>query len=189
MEFINGLIEDLNSNAGAITGIATVVLVSITAYYAWVTKKILDDNTLMRVDAQKPEIAITVKQINAVKTVSADNSPSKYVAQAQLYVENIGSGPAKDVKFTIDRDFRVPGHESLRNNDYVKHGIGYFQPRDIKVCHLNYRRADGYDELMQTPLDIEMTYKDSLHNEYAVRRHINFREHETQLNRIMYGGL
>lgn len=189
MEVINWLIDGLNGNAGAITGIATVVLVGITGYYAWVTKKILDDNRQTRLDAQKPEIAITVKQIDASQIASFDNSPSKYVARAHLYAENIGSGPAKDVKFTIDRDFRVPGHELLRNNDYVKHGIGYFQPRDIKVFYFTYSSADGYDELMQTPLDIEMTYKDSLHNEYPVCCHINFREHETQLNRIMHGGL
>ena len=53
-----GVITWLNSNSGAITAIATVVLVGITAFYAWVTKKMLEENRQMRLDAQKPEIAI-----------------------------------------------------------------------------------------------------------------------------------
>ena len=91
----------------------------------------------MRVDAQKPEIAITVKQINAVKTVSADNSPSKYVAKAQLYVENIGSGPAKDVKFTIDRDFRVPVQKVFPSQGRKGPRCGY--PTALRFCHRGIR--------------------------------------------------
>ena len=45
MEVISWLIDGLNGNAGAITGIATVVLVVITAYYARVTKLPADTPT------------------------------------------------------------------------------------------------------------------------------------------------
>ena len=49
------------------------------------------------------------------------------------------------------------------------------------MCYFYYDATGGYSELMQTPLNIKMTYKDSLHKKYDVRRRINFREHEEEL--------
>ena len=83
-----GFIGWLNSNSGAITGIAamitagaTVVLVGITAFYAWVTRR-------MHIDAQKPDIAIRLLSTDEFGDILA-----------QLCVENIGSGPARGVEF------------------------------------------------------------------------------------------
>ena len=166
MEVIKSIIEGLNENAGAITGISTFVLACVTIYYAWVTRKIL-------LNAQKPEIAITVRRI-------AKNR-DRQETLIDLYVENIGGGPATDVKFTIDCNFTVPYHEWLRDVDFIKHGIGYFRQGKIKVCPFYCNSEDGYDELMQTPLNIKMTYKDSLHKKYDVPRCIDFREHEEEL--------
>ena len=173
-------IDVITAAIGIITAASTVVLaiitwryVRLTKDYVRLTRDTLEGNRQMRLDAQKPEIAITVRRIATDK--------KQEVARVELYVENIGGGPATDVKFTIDSNFRVPGHEWIRDIDFVKHGIGYFQPRDIKVCPFHYDTTDGYDELMQTPLDIKMIYKDSLHNEYDVCRRINFREHENEL--------
>ena len=45
----------LNTNSGAITALATVVLVGITAFYAWVTHQ-------MRLDAQKPANCVSTLQ-------------------------------------------------------------------------------------------------------------------------------
>ncbi|MDE0011503.1 MAG: hypothetical protein OXU36_10165 [Candidatus Poribacteria bacterium] len=53
-----GIIEWLNANAGAIIGIATVVLAGITGYYAYLTRRLLKAN-----DTPVYEIAKAIKKI------------------------------------------------------------------------------------------------------------------------------
>lgn len=72
-------------NSGAIIALATVTLASITGYYAWITKKILKQNQQIRIDAQKPEIAIYLHP--------AIHLSVSYPTHAHFYVENIGAGP------------------------------------------------------------------------------------------------
>ena len=174
MEF---LMECLKWIDRRMIAIATVVLVGITWRYVRLTRETLEENRQIRLDTQKPEIAITVSGIQAYQQ-SRSGFPTAIVS---LCVENIGQGPATNVEFDIDCNFRVPGHESIRKTDFVEHGIGYLQPRDRKQCRFFSINPDGYDELIQTPLNIKMTYKDSLHKEYTVCRRINFREHEDEL--------
>ena len=117
-----GVINWLNSNSGAITGIAaiitaaaTVVLVGITAFYAWVTRQ-------MRIDAQKPLIAIRLHpHTNELGDMFA-----------QLYVENIGSGPARSVKFHDVPPIPVHLGPLLQYFPFFRYGIGYLAPGDKK---------------------------------------------------------
>ena len=65
MEDTNWLTNTINSVAGAITAFATVVLVGVTIFYAWVTKKMLEESRQMRLNAQKPNIAIYLETSRA----------------------------------------------------------------------------------------------------------------------------
>ena len=175
-----GIIDIITASIGIITMGATVTLavitwryVRLTRDYVHLTREMLEESRQQRIDSQKPEIAIRPMRVGTDKP---------QVIRIHFHVENIGRGPAMDVKFTIDPNFCVPGHELIRNVDFIKHGIDYFQPRDTKVCPFDYESTDGRDELMQTPLGIKITYKDSLHNEDTVSRRINFREHESALS-------
>lgn len=53
-----GIINWLNANAGAIIGIATVVLAGITGYYAYLTRRLLKAN-----DTSIYEIAKTIRKV------------------------------------------------------------------------------------------------------------------------------
>lgn len=74
---------------GLMTGGATVVLAIVTRHYVRLTREILEENRQMRIDAQKPKIAI--------RLLSSTNERGDIFAQ--LCVENIGSGPARGVQF------------------------------------------------------------------------------------------
>ena len=168
MEVIIWLIDGLNGNAGAITGIATVVLVGITGYYAWVTKKMLDENRQMRIDAQKPDIAI---YLHLEKKIP--------ITHIYLYVENIGMAPARDVKFNIDPSFSLPGDKSLQDANLlnlVNLGIGYFPPGRQRKCLLANEVMAGFSDLMQKQLKITTTYKDSASRKYKNSFCLDFRE-------------
>lgn len=181
MEIIECVKDGLNNNAGAITGIATVVLVGITGYYAHVTKKMLEVNRQMRIDAQKPEVAIRLRCEKTHYEGGSNYKRRVQITRVNLEVENIGGGPAKEVGFTIDPAFKLPGNQSLGEIDFLKHDIAYLPPGLTRECVLGERQMSGFIELMQTQLDIKVSYKDTLKNEYDECRIINFREYENDV--------
>ena len=77
------LISWLNENSGAITAIATLILVGITGWYVYLTRQMLKV-------ANTPVIRMFLH--------ARGNSIS-------LCVENIGTGFARDIKFTGDLSF------------------------------------------------------------------------------------
>ena len=160
MEVIDWLI----GLASVITGIATVVLAVITRRYVRLTNSILEENRLMRLDAHKPEIAVSL-------CLQRDVTPS--IRHVILRIENIGAGPARDVKFITDFSLKRDDVASLESIDLLKNGITYFgHGRTI-----GYMIADGYklDKLKKhTPIEITVTYTDSAKREYEDTFHLDF---------------
>ena len=163
MEVINWL----NSNSGAITAIATVVLVGITAFYAWVTHQ-------MRLDAQKPEIAIYLRAEK--EALIHPDIPSTNIC-VYLYVENIRMGPAYDVEFTTDLSFTFPDQRSLGDVPFLRYGIRYLPPGQNRKHCIADDRIRGFEELMQKQLKIAVTYRDSRNEPYKDCFPLDFREY------------
>ena len=93
---------------GLMTGGATVVLaiitwryVRLTKDYVRLTRDILGENQRMRLDTQKPIIAIYLR---------SETTDYTFV---YLCVENIGAGPAYGVEFDTDLSFRLDDTRSL----------------------------------------------------------------------------
>jgi len=105
MEIINWL----NTNDGAIIGIATVVLVGITGYYAYLTWRMLKANNT-------PEIAVSLRPHEA------------HVNAVMLCIENIGTVAARSLQFATDPSF-VPGLDRpLEKIGFLENGIAFFEP-------------------------------------------------------------
>ena len=165
------IIKWLNTNSGAITAIATVVLVGITGFYAWVTKKMLEENRQMRIDAQKPEIAIYLRP-EKTKIMSNSETTSMF-----LYVENIRMAPAYDVEFTTDLTVDLPGALSLRDIGFLEFGVRYLPPGQKRKSFLGNRLYGGFNALMQKQLKIAVTYKDSVDEKYDECFYLDFQEY------------
>ena len=105
------------------------------------------------------------------------------VASVRLYVENIGAGPAYDLKFTTDLSFSLGEAFSLGKNrsleivPFLRHGIGYLTPGQTRMYDLSNETMLGFEELMQKQLEIVVTYKDSMGKKYESCFCLNFREH------------
>ena len=139
----------------------TGVLVFITAYYARTTRKILEQNQQIRVDAQKPEIALY---------------PAKYSAPrlcVGLVLENTGAGAAFDVEFTYNSSFKIR-HNGTLESVWFLHGLDYLPSKYNKRHQLCASFDDYFNILMGKQFSIEVAYKDSMHNEYKHPLHINF---------------
>ena len=165
MEVINWL----SGLASLITGIATVVLAIITYHYVRLTGRILEENRLMRLDAHKPEIAVFL---------SLQKNPDTKRNQVVLRIENIGTGPARDVKFIIkDFSVKIGGSTPLKGIGAFNKGINYFGHGRTMV----YILADEHrlnEQEKQTPIEITVTYKDSANHECEKPFRLDFGEVE-----------
>lgn len=136
------IIEWLNTNDGVVIGIATVLLVGITGYYAYLTWRLLKANNT-------PEITISLRPHEA------------YIHCVMLCIENIGTGAARNIKFQTDLSFKPDGEISLGEVGFLKNGIDYLGPGQ-KIEHFLVSVIGKLDELKKTPLEFGVTYTDSV---------------------------
>ena len=154
------IIDWLNANDGAIIGIATIVLVSIIGYYAYLTRRLLKANDL-------PEIAVSLRPHEA------------YIHCVMLCIENIGTRAARDIQFQTDLSFQPDGERSLEEVGFLRNGIDYLGPRE-KLEHFLVSVIGKLDELKEIPLEISVTYTDSVKLKHRHERtfRLDFGENE-----------
>ena len=162
--------DSLNSNSDAIIAIATAMqviitcaLVGITFYYAKVTKKTLEENQRMRLEAQKPEIAIYAQFIK--ESLRHPDHPKKDLC-VYLNVKNIGVGHAANIKCTTDLSFSLPSNRSLDVVPFLRKEIPYLSPGHKRTFRLAEERQSGFSELIQKEIKIMVTYTDSAQQDY-----------------------
>ena len=107
--------------------IATVVLVIITGIYVYLTWRLLKANN-------KPEIAIRLLPHEV------------HISWTMLTIENIGTGPARDVQFETDLSFAPDGETPLEEFGSLREGIQYF-PRGAKIHYFLVSVIGKLDEL------------------------------------------
>lgn len=142
MPWLETLIDFLNENSGAITGVATVVLVAITWWYVRLTK-------LMLKSANTPVIRLFLHD--------SEN-------HVTLCIENIGPGFACDITFTGDLSFKTANRltttkgKPLKELEPFKSGISYLGPgHKIETDLFHWVDAENQPE---HKFDIKVTYKD-----------------------------
>ena len=152
------VINWLNANDGAIIGIATVVLVVITGYYAYLTRKQLKAS-------DTPEITISLRPHEV------------HVNLVMLCLENIGTGAARNLQF-VTSPFVVSGLDiPLEKISFLKNGIAYFEPgRKIEQFLVNV--IGKFDELKRIPIEITVTYRDSVNHSHERTFHLDFGENK-----------
>ena len=168
MEFIKHLYSYVDSPlefSALMTGIATVVLAIITWRYVRLTKHILEEHRLMRLDANKPEIVVSLLPHET------------HFAWVMLCVENIGTGLARHLKFTADPSSISSFDTPLEEIGFLKREIEVFAP-GRKMQSFLVSAVGKFDELKQQPLKITVTYKDSEDGEYAETFPLDFSELE-----------
>ena len=135
------LISWLNANSGAITAIATLILVGITGWYVYLTRQMLKV-------ANTPVIRMFLHARRS---------------SIFLCVENIGTGFARDIKFTGDLSFKTlnvigESEATLGELEPFKSGIEYLGPGH-KVERFLFHRGD-LQHVPNHTFDIIATYND-----------------------------
>lgn len=134
------------SDYGAL--IAAIINIGLIAWYTVLTHKMLRNSN-------KPHIVVRLG-LNNTHTDSLIN----------IVVENIGTGPAKDIKITpncsnTEKLFDLP----LEKIGFIKYGIEYLANGQTKESFLT-SIIGKFEEQKKTPISVKVTYTDSAGKAY-----------------------
>ena len=109
----------LDLHSGAVQAITTVILVIVTAIYAWYTKKIVE---------------ITIKnenKRNEPKIIAHLESDEDWLNLVYLVIRNYGRSVAKNVTFNVNENIELIHDKKLSELRFFKNGVKYFTPHRI----------------------------------------------------------
>lgn len=152
------------THSGALAGLSSIVLTIITAWYVVLTWKLLRETQVARAEAKRPELAVYLRPSEAG------------ISFILLTIENIGSGPAYNVRFTTNVDFRGD-HTRLREVGLFKMGLGYFAPRQ-RIDHFLTGVVGILEDLKKQPLEIVATYQSAADETFDQSFVLDFGEFE-----------
>jgi len=165
------ILEFLNLNSGAVTAISTVVLTIVTFVYVLLTRSISKETEIMRKTQTEPNISAIIQ------------ADERYINWINLIIQNIGLGPAYNVKFEVNPDFedrdRHPNPDArsinykLSDIGFIKNGLPYFAPNQKFQFYLT-NLADDYQEKLKKSFEIKVTYESNIHEPYSNTYLIDF---------------
>ena len=141
-----------------LSSISTIVLVMLTGWYTYLTFKMLRSTN-------QPKIVVRL-QSNEVHLECLIN----------IIVENIGTGPAWDIKLkpnfpSTSELFNLP----LENIGFVKHGIAYLGSGQTKESFLT-SIIGKFEKQKENPVKVDVTFKDSTGRPHEGSFFLNFHE-------------
>jgi hypothetical protein len=141
-------VEWLNTNAGAVTAIATVVLTATTIVYAWLTGILAVENRRLRRAGTEPEI---------IAYLFPD---ARHITILHLIIANVGRGPARNVSLEFEADA----------DDFASHGIEHrvgarrtlvsFLPQDERLFHFFGNALDMFKPGPPKDFKVHIRYED-----------------------------
>ena len=174
------IIDWLNSSSGVIIIFTIVVLVIIISWYLHSRRRPSrtaneTENISKLESTEKPEIVVFLRP-----------HPSS-IQCLMLCIENIGTGTAHNVQFGTGASGTAPfitpaSHLSdvkfLKKNNFLQKGINCFGPGQ-KIEQFLIHLTAGLSEELKKPLQISVTYTDSLSHTYEHRYTLDFSDFES----------
>ncbi len=159
------VISFITGGAAVVLAVITWRYVRLTRDYVKLTKDILDENKQMRLNAQKPRMAIHLRSETTNHTT------------VFLCVKNIGVGPAYHIKFDTELSFPISGRRSLSEVRFLSTGINYMPPGENREQSVGHGSHNDFNNFMQSSLKISVSYQDSMNELYEESFSLDFREH------------
>jgi hypothetical protein len=125
--------------------IFSAVVTVATVVYAILTWRLVKETIRMRMIQTEPEVMVTA-QLSELS-----------FAWINLVIENIGSGPARNVRLTATPDFRYTAQKFLSESGPFKNGLTYLAPRQqIRILVFP---ENGWPATTEVPLEITVVYE------------------------------
>lgn len=112
------MLEWLNQNTGAVTGLSTTALLLVTAFYAWTTYQLLSEARQSRILAGQPRV-VAYLRVNDVHTNIV-----------QLHVANLSGAAATCVSAVIEKLTEWPVDFDLQDSKILR-DLSFMRPHEV----------------------------------------------------------
>ena|SRR3990167_8413387 len=166
------MLDFLNNNAGALTVIFTFAVALSTVVYAILTASLVSETKKMREAQTEPKVEIVLKP------------REEFIHFVNLYVRNIGLGPAYDISFSILIESGGEGAKSLVEDftkaNFFRQGLRYLGPNQEMISGYS-QMTDKLNEKIESVLNFKVNYKSSIGKTYNESFRIDFSELKGQV--------
>ncbi len=146
-----GLVEFLNENSGAFAVIFSAVVAIATIVYAILTWKLVSETRKMREAQTELKVSVTIQP------------REEWINLIDMVIQNIGLGPAYNIKFEINPDFEYMKGKFLSELGFMKNGLKYLAPNQKLQFFLT---IENFEEKTKKPFEIRVTYQNSIGKTY-----------------------
>ncbi|MDE2179943.1 MAG: hypothetical protein KGJ40_03730 [candidate division NC10 bacterium] len=109
-------LDFLNRNSGAFNVIFAMVVAVATVFYAVLTRRLVSETQRMRLAQTEPLVSVRIESSEA------------WINLIILVVENVGPGPAYDVRLFVTPDFEMRHGQHLSDLGLFRHGLRHLAP-------------------------------------------------------------
>jgi len=149
---MQGILNFLNDNSGAFIVLFSFLVAGATIVYAILTWKLVSETKKIREVQTKPDVCAYVETIGG------------WMPFTRLKIENIGLGPAHDIKFEINQDFEIAKDLKLSDLAYIKNGKEYLAPKQ-KISLFLFSQKNI--EKLKKSLEIKIKFQDILKRDFV----------------------
>ncbi len=146
-----GLVEFLNENSGAFAVIFSAVVAIATVVYAILTWRLVSETRKMREAQTEPKVSVTIQP------------REEWIKLIDMVIQNIGLGPAYNIKFEINPDFEYMKGKFLSELGFMKNGLKYLAPNQKLQFFLT---IENFEEKTKKSFEIKVTYQNSIGKTY-----------------------
>lgn len=109
-------LEFLNQNSGAFAVIFSAIVAFSTVIYAILTWKLVSETRKMRKVQTEPKVSVIIQP------------REEWINFIDMIIQNIGLGPAYNIKFEVNPDFEYAKGKFLSELGFMKNGLKYLAP-------------------------------------------------------------
>lgn len=153
----------LNNNSVAFTVIFSALVAIATLVYAVLTWKLVSETRKMREAQTEPRISVTIQP------------KEEWINFFDMIIQNIGVGPAYNIKFKMDSDFEYEKGKFLSEFNFIKHGLRYLAPNQNFQFFLT-SMAEDFENKIEKQFGIKVNYKNSFGKDFEDTYVIDFSE-------------
>jgi hypothetical protein len=151
---MESILDFVNKNSGLFSLIFSAIVAVATVVYAILTWKLVSETRRMREVQTEPNIAISLLR------------REDFIGFVDMLIQNIGLGPAYDVRFSLERDFKGGRRQKpLSDIGIFSRGLKYLPPNQKVQFFLTSMKED-YDEKLKTVIDLGVTYRNAVGKSY-----------------------
>ena len=142
------MIEFFNSNNTILTLLFSGVVSIATIVYAILTWQLVSETRQMRKAQTEPRVSVIVQP------------KEDWIGFLDIVIQNIGLGPAYDIKFELNQDFECFKGNYLGSMGIFKQGISYLAPAQ-RIQFFFTNMMENYDEKIKSFFEVKVSYKDA----------------------------